>query len=293
MPDFKGAPAPPVVPTPPSAAAIAAAIAAAPKREPGAKDFLKQFRLEGKVAVVTGGAGGLGFAMSEGLCSVGLQGIAIIDVQSDSGLKAIKVLEASYNVKAKFYKLDIRDEKAVEDTIEEIVNEFGHIDIFLNSAGVADLVHSTDYPIEKFRRVVEINLNGTFIMATSIARKMLKQNIKGSIIFIASMSGSIVNFPNPQSAYNASKAAVKHLAKSLAVEWAWKGIRVNTISPGYMDTPLNRSYTQLFDEWTYRTPIGRLGKPEELVGACLWLASDSSSFCTGSDILIDGGYTCL
>ncbi|KAK9694607.1 hypothetical protein K7432_013358 [Basidiobolus ranarum] len=120
---------------------------------------------------------------------------------------------------------------------------------------------------------------------------MIKQKRGGSIIFIASMSGSIVNWPQPQSAYNASKAGVKHLMKSFAAEWAVHGIRCNSISPGYMDTALSRAYSTLFNEWCSRIPQGRLGAPDELCGACIWLASKASSFCTGSDIIIDGGYT--
>jgi sorbose reductase len=257
------------------------------------KNFLSKFRLDGKVAVVTGGARGLGFSMAEGLCSVGLQGIAILDVQNDLGLDAIKKLHEAYGVQAQFYKADVRDEASVSDIMDAVVRDLGHIDIVVNSAGVADLVHAEDYPAEKFRRVIDINLNGSFLVSQAAARHMIAQGNGGAIIFIASMSGSIVNWPQPQSAYNASKAGVKHLMRSLAAEWAVHRIRCNAISPGYMDTALNRSYTAMFKEWCDRTPLGRLGDPDELTGACIWLASDASAFCTGSDIIIDGGYTVL
>lgn len=282
-----------IVPPPPSAEDIAAAQASVPDGPFVAKNFLNRFRLDGKVAVVTGAARGLGFSMAEGLCSAGLKGVAILDVQTDLGLDAIEKLHTAYGVQAQFYKVDIRDEKAVAEIMESIVHDLGHIDILVNSAGVADLVHAEDYPAEKFRRVIDINLNGSFVVAQAVAKHMITQGTGGTMVFIASMSGSIVNWPQPQSAYNASKAGVKHLMKSLSAEWAVHGIRCNAISPGYMDTALNRSYTTLFNEWKSRTPLGRLGDPDELTGACIWLASEASAFCTGSDIIIDGGYTCL
>ncbi|ODV89213.1 hypothetical protein CANCADRAFT_29448, partial [Tortispora caseinolytica NRRL Y-17796] len=257
------------------------------------KNFLDRFRLDGKVAVVTGAARGLGFSMAEGLCSAGLKGIAILDVQTELGIDAAQRLHANYGVEAQFYKVDVRDEKSVNEIMDSVASDLGSIDILICSAGVADLVHAEDYPAEKFRRVVDINLNGSFLCAQAAGRHMIAQGSGGSIIFIASMSGSIVNWPQPQSAYNASKAGVKHLMKSLAAEWAVHKIRVNSISPGYMDTALNRSFGALFDEWKQKTPLGRLGDVEELSTCAIWLASSGSSFCTGSDILIDGGYTVL
>ncbi|CAN6608481.1 probable NADP-dependent mannitol dehydrogenase [Trichomonascus vanleenenianus] len=280
-----------VVPPPPSAADIANAAAGEVPFE--AKNFLTKFRLDGKVALVTGGARGLGFSMAEGLCSAGLKGVAILDVQEELGLDAIEKLHRGYGVQAQFYKVDVRDEKSVEEVIQAVVHDLGQIDIVVNSAGVADLVHAEEYPAEKFRRVIDINLNGSFLVTQAAAKHMIARGQGGSVVFIASMSGHIVNWPQPQSAYNASKAAVRHLMKSLAAEWAVHKIRCNSISPGYMDTALNRAYTTLFNEWKERTPMGRLGDPDELTGACIYLASEASAFCTGSDIVIDGGYTVL
>ncbi|VVT46576.1 uncharacterized protein SAPINGB_P001282 [Magnusiomyces paraingens] len=279
------------VPAPPSKIDLAAANVPEPPFV--AKNYLSKFRLDGKVAVVTGGARGLGFCMAEGLCSAGLAGVAILDVQQDLGLDAIAKLHKAYGVKAQFYKVDVRDEHSVGDVIDSIVRDLGRIDILVNSAGVADLTHAEDYPPEKFRRVIDINLNGSFLVAQAVGKHMIAQGSGGSIVFIASMSGSIVNWPQPQCAYNASKAGVRHLCKSLAAEWAVHRIRCNSISPGYMDTALNRAYTTLFNEWKERTPLGRLGDPDELSGAAIWLASEASAFCTGSDIIIDGGYTVI
>ncbi|KAG5366927.1 Sorbose reductase sou1 [Yarrowia sp. B02] len=283
-----------VVPPAPTAEDIARANAGS-KEQPvfQAKNFLAKFRLDGKVAIVTGGARGLGFSMAEGLCSVGLKGIAILDVQQDLGLDAIEKLHKAYGVQAQFYKADVRDEESVNEIIDRVVHDLGSVDVVVNSAGVADLVHAAEYPADKFRRVIDINLNGSFLVTQAAARHMIKQGTGGTVVFIASMSGSIVNWPQPQSAYNASKAAVKHLSKSLAAEWAVHGIRCNSISPGYMDTALNRAYNTLFEEWKDRTPLGRLGDPDELTGACIYLASEASSYVTGSDIIIDGGYTII
>ncbi|KAK9478868.1 hypothetical protein V1514DRAFT_47767 [Lipomyces japonicus] len=282
---------PSLLPTPPSEPADAveqAPVAVAPK------NVFDMFKLNGKVAVVTGGARGLGYSMIEGLSAAGLAGVAILDLQSDLGEQACATLHKTYGLTARFYRVDVRDEQNVNDVFDSIIADFGKIDILINSAGVADLVHAEDYSPAKFKRVIDINLNGSFICAQAAGKHMIAAGNGGSIIFIGSMSGSIVNWPQPQSAYNASKAGVIHLMKSLAAEWAQHRIRCNSISPGYMDTPLNYAYEdEYFGEWKGRTPMKRLGKPEELAGCALWLASDAASFCTGTDVLIDGGYTIL
>ncbi|KAJ1918627.1 hypothetical protein H4219_002500 [Mycoemilia scoparia] len=284
------------VPPPPTAEEVAKAIAESKAKYPEStkpRDFLSSFRVDGKVAVITGGAGGLGFSMAESLCSVGLSGIAILDVVEESGRKAAQKLNDIYKLDAKFYQVDVRNSDQVNKVIDQVVEDLGSVDILVNSAGVADLVKAEDYPEDKFKRVVDINLNGSFLVAQACARHMIEAKKGGSIVFIASMSASIVNWPQPQCAYNASKAGVVHLMKSLAAEWAVYGIRCNSISPGYMDTALNRAYHTLFTQWRDRTPQGRLGAPDELCGATIWLASPASAFCTGSDIIIDGGYTTL
>ncbi|KAK9459223.1 uncharacterized protein V1516DRAFT_569124 [Lipomyces oligophaga] len=256
------------------------------------RTLMDMFRLDGKVAVISGGARGLGFAMAQGLCEFGLEGIAILDRQHDLAEEACASLKAQYGVKAECYKIDVRDETAVEKAMDAVVHDLGHIDVLICSAGVADLVAAEDYAPAKFRRVIDINLNGAFICAQAAGKHMIAAGNGGSVVFIGSMSGSIVNYPNPQCAYNASKAGVVHLMQSLASEWSQYNIRCNSISPGYMDTPLNTPFENtLFKDWKSRTPMHRLGQPEELAGCAVWLASDASTFTTGSDILIDGGYT--
>ncbi|KAF3164962.1 hypothetical protein TWF106_009915 [Orbilia oligospora] len=165
----------------------------------------------------------------------------------------------------------------------------------LCSAGIADSnIKAEEYPLDKFRRLIDINLTGSFICAQAAARAMIDKGTGGSIIFIASMSGHIVNYPQQQACYNASKAAVIQLMKSLAAEWAQYGIRCNSISPGYMDTALNRVPALEAQKtiWKSRTPQERLGNVDELNNTAVFLASEASSFMTGSDLLIDGGYCC-
>ncbi|RPB29552.1 NAD(P)-binding protein [Terfezia boudieri ATCC MYA-4762] len=254
---------------------------------------LRRFCLDGKVAVVTGGARGLGFCMSEALCEVGLKAIAIMDVLQDHGDAAVAELHKKYNVAAAFYKVDVRDAQAVSDVISSIASDLGGIDILICSAGIADSnIPAETYDVEKFRRLIDINLTGTFLCAQATGRVMIEQKTGGSIVFIASMSGHIVNWPQQQSCYNASKAGVIQLGKSLAAEWAPHNIRVNSISPGYMDTALNRVPALEAQKklWCSRTPMNRLGNVDELNNIAVFLASDASTFMTGSDLVIDGGY---
>lgn len=165
--------------------------------------------------------------------------------------------------------------------------------IFIVLTNCSSNIKAEDYDVGMFRRLIDINLNGSFLMCQSVGKAAIAAGKTASIVLIASMSGSIVNFPQEQSAYNASKAGVVHLGKSLAAEWAKHGIRVNSISPGYMDTALNRVPALDAQKaiWIRRTPQQRLGAVNDLNGLAVFLASDASSFMTGSDVLIDGGYT--
>lgn len=153
-------------------------------------------------------------------------------------------------------------------------------------------IKAEEYDTVMFRRLIDINVTGAFLVAQACGQQMIKQGTGGSIVFIASMSGSIVNYPQPQSCYNASKAAVIQLTKSLAAEWAQHGIRVNSISPGYMDTALNRVPALEAQKkiWTSMTPQNRLGNVDELNNLAVYLASDASSLMTGSNCIIDVSY---
>ncbi|KAK3717434.1 hypothetical protein LTR37_005824 [Vermiconidia calcicola] len=220
---------------------------------------LFKFTLQDKVAVVTGQVNtfglrlmielttknragrGLGFNMAQSVAEVGVRGIAILDVQQEIGDQAARDLSEQTGVDVRFYRVDVRDGVSIGHTIQDVVDHFGEVNVLINAASIADSnIKAETYDLDKFRRLIDINVTGTFITTQACAQQMIKARTGGSIINIASMSGSVVNFPQEQCSYNASKAAVIQLTKSLAAEWARHGIRVNSISPGYMDTALNR-----------------------------------------------------
>ncbi|KAF2472510.1 NAD(P)-binding protein [Lindgomyces ingoldianus] len=255
---------------------------------------LKKFTLTDRVAIVTGGGRGLGYNMAQGLAEAGIKGVAILDLLKDDGEQAARELSEQTGVDVRFYPVDITNDVAVQRTVQDIVNHYGRLDILINSAGIADSnMPAETYDLSKFKNLININLVGNFAVAQAVAREMIRTKTHGSIINIASMSGSVVNYPQEQNCYNASKAAVIMMTKSLAAEWAKYGIRVNAISPGYMDTALNRvpELDAQKKMWTDRTPQGRLGDVDELNNLAVMLASDASTFMTGSNIIIDGGYT--
>ncbi len=247
------------------------------------------FDISGRKALVTGAGRGIGrvlaLALAEADCDVS---ILEIDIKSaESTAKEIKQLgRKSIAIQADVTKKDQVD-KAFADTAKEL----GRLDICVNNAGINIQKPAEELPEEDWDKVVDINLKGVFLCSQAAARIMIPQR-SGSIINIASMSGVAVNVPQKQAVYNASKAGVAMLSRSLAVEWAQYGIRVNSISPGYMKTKMTLStMTHLFPVWESLTPMGRLGDPKELRGAVVYLASDASSYRTGHDLILDGGYT--
>jgi NAD(P)-dependent dehydrogenase (short-subunit alcohol dehydrogenase family) len=222
--------------------------------------------------------------MAEACAEAGAKVIIIFDANQDLGDKSAAELHARTGTPVQFYKVDVRDGGAIIEAVNSVVEMFGAPDVLINSAGIADSnIKAEEYDHSMFRRLIDINLTGSFLMAQAVGRALIKAQKPGSIVFIASMSGSIVNYPQEQSCYNASKAGVIHLGKSLAAEWAKYGIRVNSISPGYMDTALNRvpALDAQKKIWTSLTPQARLGAVDELNGLAVFLASDSSSFMTG------------
>jgi len=248
------------------------------------------FGLKGKVALVTGGGRGIGQFAARGLAKAGAE-IAIM--QRSDPKEAIDQIAGDGN-KAYWIKADVRDEKAVDAGVSEIVKRSGKIDVVFNNAGICIHKDAFESTVEEWREVLDINVTGEYIVARSAARVMIEKGIKGSIINMASMSGSIVNIPQWQASYNASKAAVIHMTRSLAMEWVDKGIRVNSLSPGYIATPMStETPRELRDAWMPLIPQHRMGKPEELVAAVIYLACDASTYTTGSDLIVDGGYVCL
>lgn len=250
----------------------------------------EKFKLSGKKAFVTGGARGIGKSIAIALAHSGAD-VAIVDWNLEQAEKTAKEI-ALYGVKTIAVKANVGDPEDVNKMIEIIVNNFGTIDIAFNNAGICENDNAEDMSYESWKRVVDVNLTGVFLTAQAAARVMIK-NGGGSIINTASMSGHVVNRPQVQCGYNASKAGVIMLTKSLAVEWAPHKVRVNCISPGYIGTDMTKVDDPLAPGWIAVTPLKRLGTPEELQGAVIYLASQASTFTTGTDIVIDGGFTCL
>ena len=243
--------------------------------------------LDGRVAIVTGGARGIGFETAKALKENGAT-VVIVDINAEFGAKASKELAVG------FFQADLTQLDQVANLASDIQHQHGRIDIAFNNAGVCVNVPSEECSGEDWRRVIDINLNAVFYCCREFGKVMLKQG-KGSIINTASMSGIISNTPQPQSAYNASKAGVIMLTKSLAGEWASRGVRVNAIAPGYIGTEMTKigmSNESWYKVWKQMTPMGRVGEPREVAAPVVFLASDASSYFTGSVLTMDGGYTC-
>lgn len=252
--------------------------------------ILDQFLLTGKKAVVTGGAGGIGSACALAFAEAGAD-VAIIDLHD--GSKVVDQIKAlgreSFSVQA-----DLTKEDQVNDAFAQVKEQFGRIDTVFNNAGIAYCVKCEDMTFEEWRKVLSIDLDAIFLVARAAGRYMIADGNGGTIINTGSMSGIIVNYPQEQVAYNAAKAGVIHLTKSLACEWQKHGIRVNSISPGYICTDMTppTSNKAWMDTWFSMGPTKRLGLPAEIAGAVLYLASPASTFTTGANIVIDGGYCC-
>jgi len=267
------------------------------------KRTLSTFSFEDKVCVITGAARGLGNMFARTFVESGCNSLVIMDLDKEMAVQAAKDIEdwfvshgqaKPHEISALGIGLDVSDEAAVKKAMQQVVDTYGKIDVLVTSAGIVHNYPATEYPTEKFNQLMSINVNGCFYCAREAAKFMQAAGNGGSIVLVGSMSGSIVNVPQAQAPYNASKAAVKHLASSLAVEWAKDKIRVNCLSPGYMATSLTRTILDnnpaLRETWEGRTPMGRVGEPEDLKGAIAYLASDASAFTTGIDLQVDGGY---
>ncbi len=252
---------------------------------------LDQFSLAGQVGIVTGGGQGLGWAFCQAFAEAGAD-LVIAEINPETGQQAAERVR-SMGRGALFVQTDIRKKNDIDIMVSRALDKFGKIDFLMNNAGVVFWRPAEEITVEEWQNLMDVNLNGLFFCCQAVGKHMIARR-SGRIINIASMSGVIVNTPQPQAAYNTSKAAVIHLTKSLAAEWAKYGIRVNAIAPGYMSTPMSDKYLadpQYGRFWMNLTPLHRPGQPEELGPLAVYLASEASSFVTGSAILIDGGYT--
>lgn len=256
--------------------------------------ILEKMRLNGKKGFVTGGARGIGKCTATAFAEAGAD-VAIVDIDLDEAQKTAEEIGRMTGQKVIAIKTDCTDKEQVDTMVSLVVKELGGLDFCHNNAGICINAPAEEMTYEQWLKVININLNGIFLTDIAAGKYMLEHG-GGSIINTASMSGHIVNVPQPQCAYNASKAAVIQLTKSLAIEWAKRGVRVNSISPGYIGTELtlnSPTLIPLIEKWNQMAPMGRMGKPEELESICVYLAGDTSTFTTGSDFIIDGAFTCF
>ena len=241
------------------------------------------FDLNGKRALITGSSQGIGLSLAEGLVAAGAK--VVLNGRSQDKLDAaVATIEGAAG-----YIFDVADPAEVQNAVDRIEAEQGPIDILVNNAGIQRRRPLEDFTLETWQELMRINLDGVFITGQAVARKMIPRG-RGKIINIASLQSEAARYSIAP--YTASKGAVKNLTKGMCTDWARHGLQVNAIGPGYFETPLNQALIDNpeFDAWLKnRTPAGRWGKVKELQGACIFLASEASSFVNGQIIYVDGG----
>lgn len=263
-----------------------------PVNIPKGEKLMDLLSMKGKVVVVTGASGpkGMGIEAARGCAEMGANVAITYAGRKEGGEKNAEELAKTYGVKAKAYQCQVDKYESVEKLIKDVVSEFGQIDAFIANAGATADSGVLDGSVEAWNHVVQVDLNGTFHCAKAIGHHF-KQRGTGSLVITASMSGHIANFPQEQTSYNVAKAGCIHMARSLANEWR-DFARVNSISPGYIDTGLSDFVPKETQElWHSMIPLGRDGDAKELKAAYVYFASDASTYTTGADLVIDGGYT--
>jgi len=249
---------------------------------------LDQFRLDGEAAVVTGGNRGIGYAIAEGLAEVGAT-VVLANRDAEAGRTAAADIADATGADTLAVPTDVTDEQAVENLVAETVDEFGGLGVLVNNAGIPATRPAEEMAAETFRRILEVNTTGAFLCAKHAAREM-KAGDGGSIVNVSSMSAFVANYPQHQVSYQSSKAALEGMKYQLASEWAEYGIRVNNINPGYVETEMLPTGEMRPPQWREETLLDRLADPEEIAPLAVYLASDASSYVTGTSVLIDGGY---
>jgi sorbose reductase len=252
---------------------------------------LDLFDLHGKTALVTGGSSGIGKTVALAYLEAGAR-VAIAARNPETLRNVADELATATGAEVVPIRCDVTQPEQVTSMVDQVIAELGGIDIAVCNAGIVSVAGMLDMPPEEFQRIQNTNVTGVFLTAQAAARAMVKQGRGGVIINTASMSGHIINIPQQVSHYCASKAAVIHLTKGMAVEFAQHQIRVNSVSPGYIRTELVEPLAEYHAQWEPKIPLGRMGRADELAGLYVYLASEASSYMTGSDIVIDGGYTC-
>lgn len=254
--------------------------------------YLQRFRVDGQTAVITGGGRGIGYACAEAL---GEAGALLVILEPDLAIAeaAVATLHAK-GFKAEAVAADVRDAARITACADDLAARGTAATILVNNAGVGkNGIDAQDVTDADWLWMMDVNLNGVFWCARAFGRHMLAAG-KGSIVNMGSMSGTIANRPQPQTAYNVSKAAVHHLTRSLAGEWSGKGVRVNAVAPTYIETPLVTAIAENAPRipiWLNDTPMGRMGQVEEVASVVLFLASDAASLMTGAIVAVDGGFT--
>ncbi|GLB02397.1 putative diacetyl reductase [(R)-acetoin forming] 2 [Aspergillus tubingensis] len=265
-----------------------------PSSNSAADNARQRFAVRGN-AIFTGGAGALALTSARALLEHGLQGLALLDLPTSltKSKEHISAVQHVFpNAKIVTIPCNVTIEAEVQSAVQSAIDHLGDLRILCCFAGIVNCVPSIDMSLDEYKKMQDVNATGSWVMAQTVARHMISRKTGGKIVLIASISGHRVNYPQPQLAYNISKASILHMKSCLAAEWAQYGIHVNSISPGYMDTVLNEG-DQLSGHravWADRNPMRRMGSPQELTGPVVLLCSDvGGSYLNGVDIVVDGG----
>jgi len=259
------------------------------------KSILDRLSLSGKNALVTGGNKGIGRAIAHAYAQAGANVAILGRNENDNKAVSQEITSLYKGIKVINYVCDVTVEKEVNATIDSVVKEFGSLEIACNNAGIAEWVDAQEMTYSSWKKMITNNLDSAFLCASAQARHMIKQGY-GKIVFTASLSGKVSNYPQHQAHYNSAKAGVISLARCLATEWAPYGVRVNSLSPGFTITPLleDLKKTEIgqkyYPEWISRIPMKVMGEVTDMQGAAVYLSSEASDYATGMDLVIDGGY---